>query len=69
MQVMSLQAMAPGPNTSRPAPQNPIYRYLLRGVKIAHVNQGWSCDITYLPMPSGFVYRFTGLKLQRERTN
>jgi putative transposase len=58
MQVMGLQAMAPGPNTSRPAPQNPIYPYLLRGVKITRVNQVWSCDISYLPMPRGFVYLF-----------
>src|SRR5438477_197458 len=34
MQVMGLQAMVPGPNTSRPAPMNPVYPYLLRGVKI-----------------------------------
>jgi putative transposase len=58
MQVMGLQAMVPGPNTSRPAPQNPIYPYLLRAVKVTRVNQVWSCDITYLPMPHGFVYLF-----------
>jgi putative transposase len=58
MQVIGLQAMVPGPNTSRPAPQNPIYPYLLRGVRITRVNQVWSCDITYLPMPKGFVYLF-----------
>jgi putative transposase len=58
MHLMGLQAMVPGPNTSRPAPQNPIYPYLLRGVKITRVNQVWSCDITYLPMPRGFVYLF-----------
>ena len=55
---MGLQAMVPGPNTSRPAPQNPIYPYLLRGVKVTRINQVWSCDITYLPMPRGFVYLF-----------
>ena len=58
MQVMGLQAIAPGPNTSRPAPQHPIYPYLLRGVAITRINQVWSCDITYLPMPRGFVYLF-----------
>ena len=58
MQVMSLQAMVPGPNTSRACPENPVYPYLLRGVKIAQVNQVWSCDITYIPMPKGFVYLF-----------
>ncbi len=58
MQVMGLEAMVPHPNTSRPAPQNPVYPYLLRGVEIARVNQVWSCDITYIPMPKGFVYLF-----------
>lgn len=58
MQVMGLAAMVPGPNTSRPSPQNSVYPYRLRGVKIAQVDQVWSCDITYLPMPKGFVYLF-----------
>ena len=58
MQVMGLQAMVPSPNTSRPSPQNPVYPYLLRGVEIVRVNQVWSCDITYIPMPHGFVYLF-----------
>jgi putative transposase len=58
MQVMGLEAMVPGPNTSRPAPHNKVYPYLLRGLAIERVNQVWSCDITYLPMPKGFVYLF-----------
>lgn len=61
MHRMGLAAMAPGPNTSRPAPQNPIYLYLLRDVRIEAVDQVWSCDITYLPMPKGFVYLFAVL--------
>ena len=58
MQVMGLQALVPGPNTSRSCPENLTYPYLLRGVKIAHVNQVWSGDITYIPLPKGFVYLF-----------
>jgi putative transposase len=58
MQVMGLQAMVPGPNTSRPAPENKVYPYLLRGLRVERVNQVWSCDITYIPMPKGFVYLF-----------
>jgi putative transposase len=58
MQTMGLAAMVPGPNTSRPAPQNPVYPYRLRGVRIETVNHVWSCDITYVPMPRGFVYLF-----------
>ena len=51
MHLMGLAAMVPGPNTSRKAPQNPVYPYLLRGVNIERINQVWSCDITYIPMP------------------
>ena len=58
MQLMGLRANAPGPDTSRPSPENPVYPYLLRGLKIERVNHVWSCDITYLPMDKGFVYLF-----------
>lgn len=58
MQIMGLQAMVPGPHTSRPAPENKVYPYLLRGLAIERVNHVWSCDITYIPMPKGFVYLF-----------
>ena len=58
MRLMGLAAMVPGPNTSRPAPQNPVYPYLLRGLRIEQINRVWSCDITYIPMPKGFVYLF-----------
>ena len=58
MAVMGLQAMVPGPNTSQASLGHPVYPYLLRGVKVERVNQVWSCDITYIPMPRGFVYLF-----------
>ena len=58
MQAMGLVAVVPGPHNRRRAVQHPIYPYLLRGVKIERVNQVWSCDITYLPMPKGFLYLF-----------
>lgn len=58
MQRMGLCAMVPGPDTSQPSRQHPIYPYLLRGVPIVRVNQVWSCDITYVPMPHGFVSLF-----------
>ena len=32
------------------------YPYLLRGVKVTHVNQVWSTDITYIRLKHGFVY-------------
>lgn len=56
MRRMGLQAITPGPHTSRPAPGHKIYPYLLRDVKIDRVNQVWSADITYIPMATGFLY-------------
>ena len=56
MQRMGLQAITPGPHTSKPAPGHRIYPYLLRNVAIERVNQVWSTDITYIPMRHGFMY-------------
>jgi len=56
MRRMGLVAVAPKPNTSKPAPGHKIYPYLLRGVPIDRVNQVWSTDITYIPMPRGHLY-------------
>lgn len=56
MQVMGLQAITPGPHTSKPCPGHKIYPYLLRGVDIVRPNHVWSIDITYIPMASGFLY-------------
>lgn len=56
MNLMGVQAITPGPHTSRPAPGNKIYPYLLRNIEIERVNQVWSTDITYIPMATGFFY-------------
>lgn len=56
MRKMGLVGMAPGPNTSKPHPQNPAHPYLLRGLEITHPNQVWSSDITYIRMKEGFMY-------------
>jgi putative transposase len=56
MRLMGLEAMAPKPNTSRPAPEHPVYPYLLRNLKILRVNQVWAADITYIPLALGFAY-------------
>lgn len=56
MKAMSLQGMAPGPNTSRAHPQHRVYPYLLRGLEITRPNQVWSTDITYVRLTKGFVY-------------
>jgi putative transposase len=56
MQLMGIQAITPGPHTSKPAPGHKIYPYLLRNVDIERVNQVWSTDITYIPMRYGYMY-------------
>jgi len=56
MRKMGLQAVYPKPRTSIPDQQHKKYPYLLRGLAITHPNQVWSTDITYIPMPHGFMY-------------
>jgi putative transposase len=56
MRQMSLEALAPKPSTSKPAPEHAAYPYLLRGLVISRVNQVWAADITYIPLERGFAY-------------
>jgi len=56
MRVMAIEALVPRPGTSKAAPGAKIYPYLLRGVTITEPNHVWACDITYIPMASGFLY-------------
>lgn len=56
LHLMGLQAIYPKPKTSVAAPGHKIYPYLLRGLAITRPNQVWSADITYLPLPHGFMY-------------
>jgi putative transposase len=56
MRLLGLAGMAPGPNTSKKHPAHKIYPYLLRGIDIVRPNQVWSTDITYIRLPTGFVY-------------
>ena len=51
-----IQAIYPGPNTSRRNKLHAVHPYLLRGLNITHPNQVWMVDITYLRMPNGFMY-------------
>ena len=56
MRLMGLQAVVPGPHTSRPHPQHRVYPYLLRGLKIRAPDEVWCADITYVPVRRGFLY-------------
>ena len=56
MRQMGIEGLAPGPRTSVPGKGHKIYPYLLRDMKIVRPNQVWACDITYVPMPCGYLY-------------
>ena len=56
MRLMGIEALGPKPRTSKPAPGHKIYPYLLRGLSIERPNQVWAADITYIPLPRGFLY-------------
>jgi putative transposase len=56
LQLMGLRAIGPKPHTSQPAPEHKVYPYLLRGLAITQPNFVWSSDITYIPLPHGFIY-------------
>lgn len=54
--LMGLDAICPKPDLSKPEKTHKIYPYLLRNLAVTYVNQVWSSDITYIPMPNGFLY-------------
>jgi len=56
MRVMGLQAVLPGPHTSRPQPAHRTYPYLLRNLDVVRPNQVWGADITYVPLRRGCLY-------------
>jgi putative transposase len=61
MHLMGIEAHYPKPHLSRPAPGHEIYPYLLRGLPIQRPNHVWSGDITYIPLPGGFLYLVAAL--------
>ena len=56
MAKMGLRAIYPQPRTTIVNKQHKKYPYLLRGLNITQPNQVWATDITYIPMPQGFMY-------------
>jgi putative transposase len=56
MRRMGLEAIYPKPRLSHNAQKHRIYPYLLRNVEVAGPNHVWSSDITYVPMPHGWMY-------------
>jgi putative transposase len=56
MRLMGLEAVYPKPRLSVGGAGHKVYPYLLRGVEVKRADQVWSTDITYIPMPNGFMY-------------
>lgn len=56
LRLMGLMAIYPKKNLSRLGQAKYIRPYLLKGLTIDHPNQVWAIDITYIPMPKGFLY-------------
>jgi putative transposase len=56
MRLMGLQAVVPGPHTSRRHPEHRVYPYLLRDLTVRAPDEVWCADITYVPMKRGFLY-------------
>lgn len=56
MREMGIQAIYPRQNTSKPAPEQTVYPYLLNNLTINHPNHVWSIDITYVPIRSSWLY-------------
>ena len=56
MRVMGLEAIYPKPRLSMRGRKHRVFPYLLRGVTVARPDQVWSADITYIPLPAGYMY-------------
>jgi putative transposase len=56
MRLMGLEAIYPKPRLSAAGRGQRIFPYLLRNVCINRPDQVWSTDITYIPLPAGFMY-------------
>jgi putative transposase len=56
MRLMGIEAIYPKPKLSQRNEDHRIYPYLLRNIAIIRPNQVWASDITYVPMPQGWMY-------------
>jgi putative transposase len=56
LRLMGLMAIYPKKNLSKLGQAKYIKPYLLKGLTIDRPNHVWAIDITYIPMPKGFLY-------------
>ena len=67
MKEAGIQAIYPRPNTSANTKAHRRYPYLLKNLSITRPNHIWATDITYIKLPSGFVYLVTILDVFSRR--
>lgn len=58
MKLVGWRTLYQEPRTTIADKASHKYPYLLKGLGIAHKNQVWEIDITYLPMAKGFMYLY-----------
>lgn len=58
MRKMAIEPFYPKPNLSKPGRAKYVHPYLLRGMTADRPGQVWSTDITYIPMPKGYLYLY-----------
>jgi len=56
MRKIGIEGLSPKRRTTQRAAGHEVYPYLLRGLAIERPDQVWCCDITYIPLRSGFLY-------------
>jgi putative transposase len=56
MSEMGIKAVYPTHKISKVSKEDKKYPYLLKDIKIRHINQAWAADITYIKLPVGKVY-------------
>lgn len=56
MRIMRLKTVYCQPRTTISDPTKYKYPYLLNNLRIDRPNQVWALDISYIPMPKGFMY-------------
>ena len=56
MKEAGIQAIYPKPKTSKKDQEHNRYPYLLKELDVIRPDQVWATDITYIKLPSGYIY-------------
>ncbi len=56
MREMGIAGICPGPNLSKRSTEHRVYPYLLRHVTASYPDHVWGVDITYVRLPSSWMY-------------